>query len=199
MHAPTHGTLSSQHPTLSNPSPPHPGHRSIFEAVDIRTSARLCSAACADFFQRDPAPMEEAPQRADARRDARRGQFQLHSPSVMSDRPSTRPRMKGAWATMCFDRRSPPKALVATEPASRCKAHQRTALEAFTPKRAAASRRDMAPATAATTLSRRSTGSALDRPVGLLADRQLESEFTRARNRCRFTRPGTRSKDTGQF
>jgi hypothetical protein len=57
--------------------------------------------------------------------------------------------------------------------------HQRIALEALTPNRAAATRQDAPAATAATTRSRRSTDSALDMPVGLLADRQLESDPAR--------------------
>jgi len=57
--------------------------------------------------------------------------------------------------------------LGATEPVSRSSAHQRIALDALTPKRAAAVRHDYPAATAATTLSRRSAGSALDMPVGL--------------------------------
>ena len=66
---------------------------------------------------------------------------------------------------MRVERRSPPSGPGATEPASRAIAAQRIALEALTPKRAAAARRDAPAATAATTLSRRSTDSALDMPA----------------------------------
>jgi hypothetical protein len=58
-------------------------------------------------------------------------------------------------------------------------ARQRMALDPPTPKRAAAARRDAPPVTAATTCSRKSTERAFDISVGLLADRQLESNFAR--------------------
>ena len=77
---------------------------------------------------------------------------------------------------MRHERRSPPSRPGATDPVCRAMPHQRIALEALTPNRNAASRQDAPPATAATTLSRKSTDKALDMPVGLLADRQLESD-----------------------
>ncbi len=61
----------------------------------------------------------------------------------------------------------PAQRLGATEPVVRSSAHQRIALDALTPNRAAAARHDDPAATASTTLSRRSTDSALDMPVGL--------------------------------
>lgn len=74
------------------------------------------------------------------------------------------------------ERRSPPSGPGANDPLCRAMPHQRIALEALTPNRTAAARQDAPAATAATTLSRKSTDSALDMPVGLLADRKLESE-----------------------
>jgi hypothetical protein len=67
----------------------------------------------------------------------------------------------------------------ATVPTFRDWTHQRIALDALTPNRNAAARQDAPAATAATTLSRRSTDSALDMSAGLLADRQLESDQPR--------------------
>ena len=69
------------------------------------------------------------------------------------------------------ERRSPPSGPGANDPLCRVMPHQRIALEALTPNRTAAARQDAPAATAATTLSRKSTDSALDMPVGLLADR----------------------------
>jgi hypothetical protein len=86
---------------------------------------------------------------------------------VMSDVRSTRPRISGACASIRSERRSPPNALGATEPVPRSRAHQRIALAALTPNRAAAARHDAPAAIAATTRSRKSTDSALDMPVGL--------------------------------
>jgi hypothetical protein len=51
--------------------------------------------------------------------------------------------------------------------APRSRAHQRMALDALTPKRAAADRQDAPSNTARTTRSQRSTNSALDIPAGL--------------------------------
>jgi hypothetical protein len=89
--------------------------------------------------------------------------------SVMSDFRSTTRRMSAACASMRAERRSPPSGPGATEPASRTSAAQRIALDALTPKRAAAARHDAPAATAATTRSRRSTDSAFDMPTSLLA------------------------------
>ena len=50
----------------------------------------------------------------------------------------------------------------ATEPVARSRAHQRTALDALTPNRAAAARHETPAATARTTRSRRSIDRALD-------------------------------------
>jgi hypothetical protein len=68
--------------------------------------------------------------------------------------------------------------------------HQRIALEALTPNRTAAARQDAPAETAATTLSRKSTDSALDMPVGLLADRKLESDWTRVGESSRISQIG---------
>src|SRR3712207_7966564 len=57
---------------------------------------------------------------------------------VMSDVRATRPRISEACASIRSERRSPPSALGATEPVSRSRAHQRIALDALTPNRAAA-------------------------------------------------------------
>jgi hypothetical protein len=72
--------------------------------------------------------------------------------------------------------------------------HQRIALEALTPNRTAAARQDAPAATAATTLSRKSTDSALDMPVGLLADRKLESDWARVGESSRITQIGNCSR-----
>jgi hypothetical protein len=100
---------------------------------------------------------------------------------VMSDFCSMRPRISAAWASMRAKRRSPPSGPGATVPDTRASAHQRVALEALPPNRAAAARHDAPAGTAPTTLSRRSTDSAFDLPVDLLADRKLQSDPTRVR------------------
>ena len=91
--------------------------------------------------------------------------------SVMSGFWSRSPRIRAPCASMRRDRRSPPSGPGATDPATRARVHQRTALAALTPKRAAAARRDDPAATAATTRSRRSTDSAFDMPTSPLASR----------------------------
>jgi len=87
--------------------------------------------------------------------------------SVMSGVRSTRQRISGAWASIRPERRSPPRALGATEPVSRSRAHQRIALAMLTPQRAAAPWRDVPSATAVTTGSPNLTESAFDVPVAL--------------------------------
>jgi hypothetical protein len=57
--------------------------------------------------------------------------------------------------------------LGATAPVSRASARQRIALDALTPKRAAARRHDIPPSTAAITRSRKSADGAFAMPVGL--------------------------------
>lgn len=92
------------------------------------------------------------------------------SASVMSGFRSFRPRISAACASIRLDSRSPPNGPGAMVPLSRSRAHQRIALGMLTPNRAAAHRRDDPAATAATTRSRKSTDSAFDMPIGLLAD-----------------------------
>jgi len=64
--------------------------------------------------------------------------------------------------------RSVPSGPGATEPACRCSAHQRIALDAPAPNRSAAARHDAPAAIVATIRSRRSTDNAFDMPVGYL-------------------------------
>ena len=70
---------------------------------------------------------------------------------------------------MRAERRSPPSGPGANDPLCRAMPLQRIALEALTPNRAAAARQDAPAATAATTLSRKSTDSALDKGAGVRA------------------------------
>jgi hypothetical protein len=104
--------------------------------------------------------------------------------SVMSEVWFTSCRISAACASMRADRRSPPSGPGATEPAFRASATQRIALEALTPKRAAAARHDAPEATAATTRSRRSTESAFDMLTGLLASEHRITSRQQARSQA---------------
>jgi len=117
------------------------------------------------------------------------------SVSVMSGARSTRPRISDACASMRAERRSPPSGPDATDPADRFNDHQRIALDTLTPKRDAAARHDAPAAIAATTRSRRSTDKAFDMPVGLPADRQLESPSASAGNPPRVNQIENRSSN----
>src|SRR5580704_3339840 len=101
-------------------------------------------------------------------RRPRLASFPCNSASVMSGFSSTQPRIREASTSIRADRRSPPCGFDLASPVSRSKAHQRIALEALTPNRAAASRRDMPSLTAAITRSRRSIERALAMHAGLL-------------------------------
>jgi hypothetical protein len=110
---------------------------------------------------------EEPPKRRDACRHTDPGEFS----------PDLRQRDVGLPLDKAQDQRrmslNAPGATVTAQrprhhyPASRDRARQRIALEALTPKRAAAARQDAPAAIAATTRSRRSTDSAFDMPIAL--------------------------------
>ena len=117
------------------------------------------------FFARDPAPVEEAPQRADRRPSAPcSASSACSSARVMSGVAAIRPRIRSACASILPERRSPPCGFGFGVPCCATSCCQRIALDALTPNRAAACLRDRPPATAATTLSRRSTDNARRHP-----------------------------------
>src|SRR5579863_8466368 len=88
----------------------------------------------------------------------------LISANVMSGAASTKLRIAAAWASIRADRRSPPCGFGRASPCSRTRLRQRIALDALTPKCAAAWRHDMPPAIAARTRLRRSIDSACAMP-----------------------------------
>lgn len=116
----------------------------------------------------------------------------------MSGVSSRSARISPAAASICPERRSPPRGPGRSVPFSRASARQRLTLAALTPNRSAASRWLAPASTAARTRMRRSTERALDMPAGLLSGRQFESEPECGGNSNRFKQLGLRSNQRGQ-
>lgn len=82
----------------------------------LKMSGRSYSAAWADFFPCHPAPVEEAPERANTTGHTDLVNSTRISRSVMSDFWPTRRRISAACASISAERRSPPSGPGATEP-----------------------------------------------------------------------------------